>query len=62
MVADPMIDTAISHPTEAVVRVVAEEVSMAEEEEEAAAAAADLAAVVAEVVVVEIPWVNLGQD
>jgi hypothetical protein len=61
MVADPMIDTATSHPTEAVVRVVAEEVSMAEEEE-AAAAAADLAAVVAEVVVVEILWVNLGQD
>lgn len=62
MVVDPTIDTATSHPTEAVVRVVAEEASMEVEEEEAAAAAVvavDLAA--EDVVVVAIPWVNLVQ-
>lgn len=63
MVEVPMIDTVTSHPTEAVARVVAEEVSMEVEEVAAAEVAADLVvAAVVEVAVVETLWVNLDQD
>lgn len=59
MVVVPTIDTATSHPTEEVVRVVAEEASMEVEEEAAAVVAVDLAA--EDVVVVATPWVNSVQ-